>query len=534
MFFYKKPLYFSKKALSCVCQLVRIRFSSETDVIMDRQDHHLTGYGPPARGLYFDGDAQKWEEWEVKFLAYMNLKKLKKVVMPDGGPTTPAKLEEAFSELVQFLDSRSLQLIMRDGKDNGREAMRILRDHYAGRGKQRIVSLYKTLCNLKMLDGMDLTDYILKGETVAAGLKSAGEIISDGLLQSMLLNGLPECYRRFEDIVTQRDKMMTFSDFKVAIRNYEENRKVSMDSMDNKFSSVMKIQHDVGRNRNAEGRTEYRSNNSNHLQTQQHNRLHNSDRFQNANDKIICFSCGGCGHKSFECPNNVKNQQKMDETKWCSFCESSKHNTQTCKNKESEKDKVNSVAVTEEHNEFHSFCFGVSNQKRSDPGNVQSSKVPELLVDSGSTSHIVNDEKKFVSFDRDFSPNDHYLELASGEKLNNVAKAKGMARVEILDENGIIRETFLKEALYIPSFPYHIFSVKAATKRGAQFYFGHNHGSMSASDGTNFPINSKRGLYFLNLQESEEQPEQKLQSTMFARLGTKMSKSYAEALRFSC
>ena len=86
---------------------------------MDRQDHHLTGYGPPARGLYFDGDAQKWEEWEVKFLAYMNLKKLKKVVMPDGGQTTPAKLEEAFSEMVQFLDSRSLQLIMRDGKDNG-------------------------------------------------------------------------------------------------------------------------------------------------------------------------------------------------------------------------------------------------------------------------------------------------------------------------------------------------------------------------------------------------------------------------------
>ena len=57
-------------------------------------------------------DAQKWEEWEVKFLAYMNLKKLKKVVLPDGGATTAGKLEEAFSELVQFLDSRSRQLVM--------------------------------------------------------------------------------------------------------------------------------------------------------------------------------------------------------------------------------------------------------------------------------------------------------------------------------------------------------------------------------------------------------------------------------------
>ena len=50
---------------------------------LTKMDHSSTGYGPPARGLYFDGDSNKWEEWEVKFLAYMNLKKLKKVVMPN-------------------------------------------------------------------------------------------------------------------------------------------------------------------------------------------------------------------------------------------------------------------------------------------------------------------------------------------------------------------------------------------------------------------------------------------------------------------
>ena len=177
-------------------------------------DQFSIGYGLPARGLYFGGDSNKWEEWEVKFLAYMNLKKLKKVIMQDGGQTTPAKLEEAFSELVQFLDNRSLHLVMRDARDNGREAMKILRNHYAGRGKQRIVSLYKTLCNMRMKDGMELTDYIIKGETVAAALKSAGEIISDGLLQSMLLNGLPESYKAFEDIITKKEKVITFSDFK--------------------------------------------------------------------------------------------------------------------------------------------------------------------------------------------------------------------------------------------------------------------------------------------------------------------------------
>ena len=81
--------------------------------------------------------------------------------------------------------------------------------------------------------------------------------------------------------------------------------------------------------------------------------------------------------------------------------------------------------------------------------------------------------------------------------MKNVTKGKGTARVEIVDENGIARETFLKDALFIPSFQNDIFSVKAATKRGAQFYFGKDCGSLKADDGTSFPIKCKRGLYFL-------------------------------------
>ena len=203
---------------------------------MDRS----TGYGPQIRAVNFDGDVSKYEEWECKFLAYMHLKKLKKVILPDGGQTTAAKLEEAYSELVQVLDSRSLNLIMRDARDDGREAMRILREHYAGRSKQRIVSLYKSICNLKKDENTDLTDYIIKAESAAAALRLAGEVVSDGLIQSMVLNGLPDSYKGFEDIITQREKVMTFADFKVAIRNYEENRRTN-DDMASRFASVMKV-----------------------------------------------------------------------------------------------------------------------------------------------------------------------------------------------------------------------------------------------------------------------------------------------------
>jgi len=44
-----------------------------------------TGYGPSAGGyarLIFDGDERKYDTWEVKFLAYMRLRKLKNVILP--------------------------------------------------------------------------------------------------------------------------------------------------------------------------------------------------------------------------------------------------------------------------------------------------------------------------------------------------------------------------------------------------------------------------------------------------------------------
>ena len=80
----------------------------------------------------------------------MKLKKLKVTINPSTTEAANAeKNEEAFAELIQFLDDRSLSLVMRDAKDKGREAMQILRDHYRGKGKQRIICLYTELTSLE-------------------------------------------------------------------------------------------------------------------------------------------------------------------------------------------------------------------------------------------------------------------------------------------------------------------------------------------------------------------------------------------------
>ena len=80
----------------------------------------------------------------VKFLGYMRLQKLHEVVVrvesekevPDAG-----KLANAFAELVQCLGDRSLALVIREAKDDGRKALQVLREHYQGKGKPRIIAL---------------------------------------------------------------------------------------------------------------------------------------------------------------------------------------------------------------------------------------------------------------------------------------------------------------------------------------------------------------------------------------------------------
>ena len=82
-----------------------------------------TGYGPTAR-LQFNGDERNYEVWEMKFMAYMRTKELRNAIDPDTTGIVSANCRErAFAELVQVLDDRSLNLIMRDAKDDGKAAM---------------------------------------------------------------------------------------------------------------------------------------------------------------------------------------------------------------------------------------------------------------------------------------------------------------------------------------------------------------------------------------------------------------------------
>ena len=201
------------------------------------------GYGQTRDRMFFDGDEGRYDLWEIKFLSMLKLKKLDGIIDSTSESPDAEKNSQIFAHLVQLLDDKSLSLIITDAKNDGKKAVEILRSHYVGNTKPRIISLYTELTSLKLSPSESVTDYVLRGEKSATSLKTAGETISDSLLIAMLLKGLPDEFRAFCTVITQKEKDLTFSEFKRYLRSYAESEKCrSSSSEDRVLKSVSKLQ----------------------------------------------------------------------------------------------------------------------------------------------------------------------------------------------------------------------------------------------------------------------------------------------------
>ena len=171
--------------------------------------------------------------------------------------------------------------------------------------------------------------------------------------------------------------------------------------------------------------------------------------------------CKKKGHKSTECK----------QRRWCDNCKSKTHDTKLSRKKADTAkivtEKKADISETDSEDKVN-FYFKVG----LDP-NIETVELENvhLLADCGATTHIINDESKFVFFEKNFNPNDHYIGLADGSTTNNVIMEKGTAKLSLHDTNRNMHGIYLQNALYAPSYKQNILSVQAATEKGAIIVF---------------------------------------------------------------
>ena len=424
-----------------------------------------TGYGPRGR-IYFDGHAESYEIWETRFINYLYTQDigLHKAILPkvegeQDDEDYATKNRKAYAELVQTIDERSLQLIMNDAKNDGRAALKVLRKHYASTEKPRVLTLYEELTTLRMAVNEDVTDYMIRAERAATGLRSAGETISDNLIIAMLLKGLPEAYKSFVVIHTQLDQVRELTEFKAALHNFANTESMRTTGQTASALSTTAAKRPVS--------------------------------------KTKCNACGKGNHKSNECRSKAKLQ--------CGYCGKQGHVESVCFKKKSANQNTpqsNTSANTSTTSDPSSFSFTVSTDIKTNDtvvlhASASSKSIKEkLLVDCGATCHIVNDASRFVSYDNSFDATKHYIELADGRCSNELAIAKGDAIYTIMNSNGKPCNITLTNALLAPKFPTSLFSVRAATDAGASVTFAKDIAQLTHGS-TQFNIVKEGQLYFL-------------------------------------
>lgn len=436
-----------------------------------------TGYGPRSR-ILFDGTAESFTIWETRFTNYIYTldKTIYKALLPkvtgvDDDADFNDKNRSAYAELVQVIDEKSLQLIMTDCANDGRKAMLALKNHYASTETPRILTLYEQLTTLRMQVNEDITDYIIRAERAANGLRIAGETISDNLIIAMILKGLPELFKPFVIVHTQLDKAKTMTEFKAALHNYaiSETNRIS----DQPPSAVYAMNDTRRFNRN--------------------------NRTNHQNKPQQCNACGKPNHKSHEC--------RVRSELMCDYCNKPYHVEAVCYQKKNDsktnpqQHTANTLSNVSSTDSTSTFSFTTSLQTSSDDSANKAGQHAigkhKLLVDCGATCHIVNNPDRFVKYDTMFNPHQHYIELADGRRSNELAVAKGEAQFEIVDSQGKHHQITLNNALLAPKFPTSLFSVRAATENGAELVFAKNHTRLVAND-TVFNIAKEGQLYFLH------------------------------------
>ena len=319
--------------------------------------------------------------------------------------------------LAMVLDSTSLMLIRHDcvdhkGLGDGHKAWGLLQQRFRSDETVTVVSVMRQLARLQLKEDEALHNYFIRAQELSTRLEHAGERLSEPLLNAMVLNGLPE---RYEHFVVQEsfNPSGSFVELRTKLTNYEESR-IHRENLDDADAHVAMASKKFRTKHKFSGKytTPPKSNSA----------------------QETCYCCGKICHLQADC--YIKDKAE------CTYCKKKGHLEKVC----IQKAKATSPG-----------CLASS--LKSDR-NTSEATQQDLVVDSGSTDHIVVNKIWFKSL--------RELDTTVTNADGGNTKVLGIGEVEILakDVKGRNKPLILKKTLYVPEYRTNLISVSSIIDNG--------------------------------------------------------------------
>jgi hypothetical protein len=400
----------------------------------------------PVSWLQFSGKEEDFGYWSEKFEAFMHQKKLRAKLLGIDEAATEDDRYNIWSWLVQCLDKRSVLMLRAECRGNGPMAWNRLKAHFSSTETPRVMNLLSEFTNLHLKPGEEIVDYLIRAEELGTQLEEADEKVSEMLLTSVVLNGLPPAYDYFKTVhnFESKEKKQDFTDVKKALKNFAQSKANKAEPKTNTESFL--VSKTFGRKPPPQWGTK--------------------PKFSGK-----CRRCTKVGHKEIDCRVHK-----------CGHCGKLGHKQDRCfKLQKPQTPKAHHCETSETFEEEFNFLTGDSAAQNQ----------VSFVVDSGSTSHMFFDRKVFATFSSNV---DQECINANGSK-SSIAGA-GTVHLKLYDVNNNLRNVKLSNCLYIPDRTRNLLSVSKLADAGAKVSLGGP--DVITCNGATFPISREGNLYVIN------------------------------------
>ena len=271
-----------------------------------------------------------------------------------------------------------------------------------------------------------MVDYLTRAEYVSKQLEIAGDKVSENLLTSKVLKGLPSEYDYFKTVHDLSKDKASFAEVKKALKCFENSRNLQTATASNENVASLSKE------------TVAKS---------------SSRKLEKFTGKCMC--CGKSGHKQATC-----------RVSQCNFCRRFGHEENKCFKKNPLLNPKSS-AETGESNLAEDLVFFRDGSETALTSRKCEVKEHTLVIDSGASSHMFFDRSLFFDFSEETQ---RKVKNANG----TFSQVEGVGKISLLllDKEGIERCVTFSDCLFLPDHSHNLISVSKLRQNGAQVNFG--------------------------------------------------------------